>query len=189
MEAFLDNVVNAHSGKGSWLATWRLLVQDAWFQEQLDQSSRRVIRHQAAPLQMLEDVKQQAMLLLARDLHHAPDLHVDHQRVRKHFPGWLSTIIGRDCRQAIRFLRRLHFSEQSSIEFDKAHDSSSELDFRIDLNLAVDRLEEPERTIVQLHLKNMPIKEIAEMLALSYWKAHRALRSGLAVVQSRLSAP
>lgn len=174
---FLDTL-DAPAGETPWLQCWRLLIEHPWYQVQLDICAKRALRVRAQS-DLLDDVKQDAMLLMARNLQRASDLRVDRSRVNEHFPGWMATIILHDCRQAVRALRRHQRPSVQLHDYDVAIEPSWTMDALIDLSLGTFQLNDRQRTVVELQLKGKPIREIAADLGLSYWQVYRAAQEGM----------
>jgi len=186
-----DKFLGALEGKpveGSWLDVWRLFLEHPWYQEQLDLCAQRVLRRAGCSRQLLGDVKQDAMLLLARKLRKTPDLHIDHQRAEEHFPGWMETIITRDCLEALRRIRRRQPLSSEAVSDDQFAGEDADIDSQIDFSLLLDQFPDPERTIVTLYAKGWNVTQIAAELGLDYGKARRLLRRGLALVAEKIGA-
>ncbi len=119
------------------------------------------------------------MLLLARSLQAAPDLHLDLSRAENHFAGWMATIVMRHCQEAARKLRNHQRKVESLGDGVIASQRPSDLDACIDLNMAVEQLSDPLRAVLALHAKGWSIHESAARLGMSYWKTRRLLLEGL----------
>lgn len=164
---------------GSWIAIWRLFVGHPWYASELRRLARQALRDRSAPPEWLGDVEHDAMLLLARSLRHARDLHMDRAKAEDHFPGWIATIIRRDCLQAVRRLRALYGRTVPLQDHDMSLDRQKIIEVQIDVSLAIEKLDEPERTVLLLHRKGMTTREIAGRLGLDDGKAYRILRRGM----------
>ena len=167
---------------GLWLDVWRVFVGHPRYRAVVEAAARRLLARRHAPPEWREDVEHDAMLLLARTLRRAPDLHVDQARVEERFPGWVGTIVARDCLQALRRLRTLSGRTSPLGRRDPADPRAARLDARrdarIDLSLALDRLPEPDRGVLTLYAKGHTVREAADALGLSYARAYGALRRG-----------
>jgi RNA polymerase sigma factor (sigma-70 family) len=115
-----------------------------------------------------------------------PDLCFDTERGAEHFGGWLATILSRNCRQALRRLRRSRLPAREITENDPAPERQDQLELRIDISEALDRLQEPQRSVVSLYGKGLAVTVIAQSLGLSIWTAHRILQRGLRQLQIAL---
>lgn len=179
-DAFLSKLSESQMHEpGLWIEIWRLVIVHPWYQGELSACAERVVRRSGMPDQWIDEIKHDAMLLLARTLRHAPDLHVDREQVDQKFPGWMGTIVLRDCREALRRMRRAHTRSIPIGDAEVAVDGRSDIELQIDLSMAVDRLEDPERTVVTLFSYDVPVTEIATELNLGYWKTYRILQRGL----------
>jgi RNA polymerase sigma factor (sigma-70 family) len=131
-------------------------------------------------LQWLDDITQQAMLLLARDLRHAADLHLDRAAAQDHFAGWLRKIIARHCQQAARSMRRAQ--RRAGLQQPAVLAASSRLfptDSILDITMAIGKLPNESRRVLLLRLRGCGIAEIARRLHRSQTEIHRALARGL----------
>jgi RNA polymerase sigma factor (sigma-70 family) len=155
---------------------WRLIVGHRWYQDQLDRCARRVLRRSGVPVQWLDDVKHEAVLLLAKALDRRRDLNLDRRRAGVHFPGWLATIITRQCQSALRPIRR---QRQRMIPMgDREIGREPRLDLSLDLRSAMKRLSPELRRIIASQAIGRSLEEIAAEQQLSYWKARRLLERG-----------
>ena len=180
---------SAAEGGPVWWRVWRLFVEHAWYQQLLDQCVSMVMTRRSAPPGWLDDVKQDAILLLARDLRRTTDLNVDHDRVEAHFEPWMRTITMRHCQQALRGMRRK--AEWTADEAaaglfggdDRRHQAA-----RIDVQAALDRLRQPDRTVLSLLAEGWSGKEIAAELGITYPKMNYSLRRGIRRLRILLAA-
>jgi RNA polymerase sigma factor (sigma-70 family) len=187
MRRFLEALAaDSPEERGRWLSIWHLFIEHPWYQATLRTCAARVLREQELPAAWSDDLEQEAMLLLAGHLRRNADLHVNRALVEEHFPGWMGTIITRDCRQALRKLRRLYCRTEPLEPEDHAVDPRWSIDARIDFSLAADKLDDPERTVLLLYAKGHSVQEIAEALGLSYWAASRTLKRGLKALKKAL---
>lgn len=169
-----------------WRLVWRLLVEHPWYQSQLDYCATWVLRSGKAPHQWLDDLRQDAILLLARTLRQRPDLGIDRCRANDKFAPWLRTIIVRDCREALRRMRRLHRRETALPQQPPTVDRRQQLDVQIDLSMAIDALANPDRTLVSMYLHGYSVKEIARRLQRNYGSTNYELRRVMAGFQERV---
>ncbi len=172
--------------EGEWLVLWRLFVEHPWYQEQLDLLAGCLVRRLGGVRPAIEDVKQDAILVLARKLRSTPDLHIDRDRAQHHFAGWMATIIRSDCLEALRRLRKPQPLSNDVVNEDRSPDRSVDLEARIDLSMLLDQLPDPQRTIVILHHKGWQISEIADELKFSYWKVRRLLQDAFRILAIRI---
>jgi hypothetical protein len=76
----------------NWGTVWRLIVEHPWYQQQLHACAERLLRRFACRSQSVDDVKHEAMLLLARDVERTTDLGLNASEAGAHFVGWMRTI-------------------------------------------------------------------------------------------------
>lgn len=171
---------------GTWLLAWQLLVTHPWYRAELKSCARRVLKRHRAPLAWQMDLEHDAMLLLARKLREAPDLGVDPAQAQRHFAGWMATIITHDCRQALRRLQGLYRPSRRFPEQHATADDRGNREAWVDLNLALERLDAPERKVITLRLKGFSIRQIAARLHLNYWRAYRLFRRALKTLRRML---
>ncbi len=137
--------------------------------------------------QWTEDVKQDVLVRLANKLRRIPDLRMDRTRAEVHFAGWLNTIILRDCRMAVRQLRRLHCRTFPLQEDRAGDDPSTALDARIDLNQALNELDDAESSVILLYAQGYTIREIALALDYSTSKTYRIVQRATVRIERRLA--
>lgn len=182
-----DQYLTALGSGSDWLDLWQLFVEHPWYQAELQAIAERLVRRQRGGQVFVDDVKQDVMMLLARKLRSYPDMHLDPQRIHLSFPGWLATIIRRDCQEALRHMRRPQPQSSDAVNDDVLPaGKAADLEARIDLSVCLDTLPEDLRTLVILHTKGFEIAEMAAELEFSYWKARRLLQEGLQLLAYRL---
>lgn len=171
---FLEATAQTHGHQ--WREVWELLVTHAWFQKRLAQCARTTVRSSQLPRQLADDVGQEVILQFAKKLQRIPDLRVDRECAKDHFAGWMYTILVRECRMAVRSLRRLHFRTLPLLT-DRADADHAELhDLRMDLHEALSQLDAEDARVLLLQLDGCEAKEIAEWLDVSLSTAYRFLR-------------
>lgn len=171
--------IGASTSEPLWSAAWHLIVTDPWYQDQLYYCARKVLRANGASLDWIDDIQHDAMLILARHLRRSADMRLDRQRAELHFPQWLRTIIVRDCREAWRRIHRLWTQQGTLYEGNDPIARNSCLDLRIDLQMSLDKIGEPDATVVTLFANRFTLEEIASKTGLRYWQAHYVLKRGL----------
>lgn len=175
-----------------WEQMWNLFLKHPWYQTILLAHARRILRQQQLPISWHEDVQQDAILLLARSLRRRADLGIDMQQVHQHFAGWMATIIARDCQEAIRQMRRHYVREQTLPDTDPLGLGQLPLDVKIDVSVAIQKLPDPERTVLTLWSEGLSVADIAQRLGLSYHRTHylwrRATRQLRAVLGTSYQA-
>ena len=168
-----------------WQEVWRLLVEHPWYQVELHQTAKRLVWRAQAPFDWAEDIEHEALLYLAKNLQHAPDLHVDRKLSEAHFSGWLATIIEHDCAQALR-VRLSHCDSMTQLSEHPDLKSVASIELLIDLKMAISNLPPRIRTVVELYGHGWSLREIAADLDISYWQAYRTLRTALRHLRSVL---
>jgi RNA polymerase sigma factor (sigma-70 family) len=169
-----------------WQEVWCLFLEHPWYQAELHQAARRVLRRQQAPARWAEDIAEDAPLIFAKDLQNAPDLRLDRTRPVERFCGLLATIITRDCQKALRSKRRNERRAGcSSLAVETAISPATPIDDMIDLRSAIEDLPPDCRAVVELHWHGWRIGQIAKELALSQTVVHRALQRGLSLLVGR----
>lgn len=155
-----------------WEKVWHLISEHGWFRAMLHTQAQKVLRQQRLPIAWQDDVQQDAVLLLARSLRRRADLGVDLNQVQGCFAGWMATIISRDCREAVRQMRRHYVREQASPDIDPLGIQQLPLDAKIDVSVAIQKLDDPERTILTLWAEGFSVADVAKRLGLSYQRTH-----------------
>ena len=171
----------------AWLEVWRLLINDDWYRAQLRRCAEQVVRSGGAPQAWVDDVEQDAVLLLARQLQRTVDLSYDLDRSPDQFGGWIRTIMFRQCREAMRGMRRRHGGHQT-LQDDQNGATELSMDAQIDLRLAIDGLQDQERAILHLDSSGLSIAQIASRLGLTYWQVQYGRRKGLEHLRTTLGS-
>jgi DNA-directed RNA polymerase specialized sigma24 family protein len=151
-----------------------------------------VLRAGGAPEEWLEDVRHEAMLILAAKLQKVPNLGLDSKGLAEKFPSSIGTIARNECRQALKRLRRIYRTgAELSAESDfRAAASFYLLQVRsLDLSAAIEELPEPLCSVLRLYQLGHDIRAIAPRLGLTYWEAYRAFRHGLKRLRTDLGLP
>jgi hypothetical protein len=84
-------------------AFWSRLVSTSWYQENLHKCARRALRRSNSPPQWLDDLKHDAMLLLARQLAHAHDGSTAASHTKSRACLFAATL--GHCREALKRMR------------------------------------------------------------------------------------
>jgi len=171
-ERLRDEFLTAQLREASVPEIWRLIVADPWYQGELRRLARRALRRRHAPSHWQEDVRHEAMLLLAEKLSRVPDLHINGELADRHFGGWLSRITLRDCCLAVsKLLRRPRHVPPVR--------SPISLDVVLDVRWALRRISDPLcRTVLALFASGMELNDIAARLDVSYARTRRSFRAG-----------
>lgn len=172
-----------------WLEIWQLVVSHPWYQQQLASAARSVLRGSGVSLQLQKDIEHDSMTLLARRLRKSAGLGIDPVRAERHFAGWMRTIISRDCRDAVRKLRRQSAASLQRPDHLPASEERVQRETRIDLAMALDRLGGQERAVLTLYSAGYTLLQIAEKLGLTFWETHGAFHRALKRVRRLLGLP
>jgi RNA polymerase sigma factor (sigma-70 family) len=157
----------------SWWGVWTLLVQHECYQALLDQYARWLIYQHNTPREWLDDVKQDAILILASKLRRTPNLHYNSDRPASSFTPWLRAVVRSHCQDAIRGLRS--YSARQLPLLSDPPEKLSAVDQRIDLHSAMLLASARERAALSLFAQGYTDSEIAQLLNLTIGQA-RALR-------------
>lgn len=131
------------------LAVWHLLLDDKWFRDELTHRAAITLRAMKLPVDWQEDVAQDALLILLREIGHTTNLHFDARRIDK-FDAWLGTILSHACHEAARTprQRRQRMAQLYPAQLaDKGAESNLQLD---ELRNAIADLQEPARSVLEL---------------------------------------
>jgi DNA-directed RNA polymerase specialized sigma24 family protein len=161
-------------------------VEDRWYQEQLTRFASRLVRRQHRQQDWREEIRQEAMGVLARQFEAAPDLHVDLRLAERRFAPWMRRIIWRSCQEALRRLRRLYTSAADLLGAEPPDFRARLPERRVELTLAIDRLAEPERSVVALAARGCNLREIAWRLRMDYAATCQAWHRGARRLRSWL---
>lgn len=141
-----------------WETIWQSMVLHPWVQQEVDRSARRLMRKNSLPRQLLDDVKQEALLALANSLKKRPSLGFDLRH--GHYESYLRIVLYRCCQRATKALR--HPGHQELVEHDHPQfDPWCEIVGSIDLKQAIDQLKEPYRSTIQQVFEGVPLQTIA----------------------------
>jgi RNA polymerase sigma factor (sigma-70 family) len=168
------------AGLPLWHEVWLLFVRYPWYEAELHEAIKRLVWRGKAPADKAGDIEHDALLYFLKDLQNAPDLHVDRTLAEEQFSGLLARIIAHDCAKALRALRRRNLAALPLPRGQEAVDRRADLDARLDLSAAIKRLPRPERRVLGMYRRGWTVRQIAARLGVTYWKARRTLRKGLA---------
>lgn len=164
--------------EGDWQEIWRRIAADPWFQAEVELCAAQAVRRGGAKREDAADVASGANLIIADELRVSPDLHVDVDRAEPNFTGWMGTIIRHACSKALARMRP--FAPASPLlGVETTGDESATRDLRIDVLAAIDKLGEPERSIMLLRLDGRSLIEAAFVLGIPYKRADYACQRGL----------
>lgn len=163
---------------------WRLVVAHPWYQLQLKSISRWVAHGQTGNFS-IEDLQQEAILLLARTFQRHPDLRFDSNQTPAHFARWMRKIIRRDCLQALRKLRRTS-RETGLNETCWMMETPFPPEWMVSLKEGLDLLPRQEQYVVQHFLLGHSLRETAEILGIGSTTAHRYFQSAISLLRQSL---
>jgi hypothetical protein len=165
---------------------WRTMIENAWFQRELDRAATAALFAVGAPLNWRDDVRDHALLLLRKELDDPSNLRFDRNRADTSFAGWLKSVLKHVCQRAVRYQLRqarphgdVSFSEPQQIA-----DSA----LLVDVALAIDALDEPCRSLMSLMMDGHSLVKAAERLGLSRKSARIAHQKALAHLRRILRA-
>ncbi|MEX0710901.1 MAG: sigma-70 family RNA polymerase sigma factor [Pirellulales bacterium] len=164
---------------------WLIFLADAWFRSQVARIAA-IVAPREWESHLVDDVAQEALLLLLRDLRRRFDLGVDRQQVEESFPAWIGSIIDKACREALRQIKRARPDQKPWPEQEPWVDQRRSMEECRRIRELVERLKHPARTIVQLAMSEHTTSEIAEMLNFSEAAVYRHLNRARRWLQNRL---
>ena len=162
--AILDAPEDARAPR--WHKVWSSFVSDPWFQAELEKLLGRVLYHRGAPAPWLDDLRQDAIMFFARDLRRRVDLGVNRARAAEHFPGWLATILWRICKQALRARCRAQHRNGANLGARREIVAPNSLR-AMEIDMAIEELPEPMRTILAMRRLGWRISEIGKKLKMT----------------------
>src|ERR1043166_6976415 len=80
-------------GPADWRTVWGLIVDDYWFQDQLAACAYKLAQRRSGHRESPDDVRQEAMTLLGRQLRKCSNLRIDQDRAALHFAQWMRGIV------------------------------------------------------------------------------------------------
>jgi RNA polymerase sigma factor (sigma-70 family) len=161
-----------------WFSIWRMIIGHAWFQKILRECAGYEIISSRLPPDLADDLAQEVVLLFAGKLARQPDLGMDTQLARQKFPAFLGTIVRNDCRHVARRLRRQFLRSPTCAWPQRFEDCAGAKISRVELSLEIEELQDPQRTILLLHVKGMTLREIAQEIPMNYSKVCREFHHG-----------
>jgi RNA polymerase sigma factor (sigma-70 family) len=171
-------------GPADWRAVWGLMVEDAWYQDQLAACAYKMSKRCIARGESADDLRQEAMTLLGRQLRRSPDLHADPRRIDVHFEPWVRSIIFRHCLEALRRLLRTRRQVMSLPEgIDLIDPRTLTRSEWADISLIVEDMPKPMRTVFQLWLGGLKCKEIAQQLGKEHSGICRECRAAIRILR------
>lgn len=162
-----------------WLEIWNTLAEDEWLRKELRQQALAALRRFELPRDLRGDVEHDALLVLARRLRRSPDLRADRTRIEEGFGAWMGTILRHACRKVARLEARRQRQQSELRLYTLLADPHDVLESRMDLSVAMRRIDEPTRSVLSFYQQQYSLREIAESLSMPYARVQRELRKGL----------
>ena len=155
----------------------QLLLGSPLFVAFVRRHARGALARASAADELLDDVQQEALADLAEQLDRQPDLHVDPSMAEHTFYSWIETIVHRRCGVIVaRFVKLAALNSQ--LFGDVAEHPRRRTDLRIDVSQAIEKLDEPERSVLLLFHGGHSVRDIAQRLHMPYDRAYAAKRRG-----------
>ena len=143
-----------------WTDVWRLFVTHRCYLDELDKRARWVLFATKSRFEWLDDVKQDAVLILASKLKRRIDLNVNTALAERCFVAWLRCLVTHHCSDALRELRRQNAHQRPLPAAMPACFVWQAIDERLDFEIAAKELLEPDRTILVLSARGYAIDHI-----------------------------
>ena len=158
---------------------WRLIVADSWYRQELRRAVAWLVRQRRLPPDKADDLEHDAMLVLRRRLERRPDLGLDRARAATYFGAWLRRVIRRHCLDALRS-GRARFRPHEPLPPEYLLRGRGPGRWQTELREAIDSLPERQRAVLNAYCATGGLAAAAASLGLSYQRARRAFRAGLA---------
>ena len=151
----------------------------------LETCARCTLRKAHHPQEWLGDLTNEAMLLLARQLSHLPD--GSNAVVERPSRGWLLVATRGHCREALQ--RMIAAERRCRPLFDQEDFAApdNEPESLVDLHVAIESLDEPQRSILSRRAKGQSLQEIAHDQGLSYSQTWRLARRAIEQLRAKLA--
>lgn len=150
-----------------WREAWHVLATHPCYRSELAAIARRIVIQSRAPLDLADDVAHEALVLMARDLQRE-SLGGKRAGDVEGFRRWMDKVIALNCREALRTLRRIRGRESEIGQNGIVVELIPQLDLRLDLYGAVQKLKPVERTVVELHSIGFNLRQIAEQMGVPH---------------------
>lgn len=155
--------------------TWRLCADNPRYREELWRAAARLLRERRLPPAGVDDVAQEALLILARRLQTRPTLGFDASRGPECLLPWLRAVVRSHCQQALRGQPRRRARELN----EKWAMPAPPDPWRAELAEAIQSLDESSRNLVEAYRNFGAIEAVARQLGLSVSTARRRLQKAL----------
>lgn len=169
----------------TWRDVWHFLSEHDFYKRQLRSCVRRTMRETGVPMDWLDDIEQEAISLLSRQLQSRRDLHYQPTRPPAEFSRWMRTILFNQSREAIRKIRR-KLGRELPLDVDALDGRVEQIAEEIDVRNAYDQLDEETRAIMTLHYSGFTLREIANQSGVSYDRVLDVHRKGREKMMYRL---
>jgi RNA polymerase sigma factor (sigma-70 family) len=180
---FLDAVRNPNRSRD----VWQIFANSEFYREQLSTCAKISLMETGAPKSWADDIVQEAMVLLARQLRKRSDLGYQLDRPTKQFASWIRTILFRQCHEAIRSYRRKH-GRDLPLNLASVSQPPEVIEQKLDLRAALNSLDELPRTVMFMSYNDLSLREIADCLQITYDKVRNARKQGRATLRLRLQS-
>lgn len=180
---FVDAVRNPDGSRD----VWQIFANSEFYREQLSACAKISLMETGAPKSWADDIVQEAMILLARQLRRRSDLGYQLGRPPEQFASWFRTILFRQCHETIRSYRRKH-GRDLPLELASVSLPPEVIEQKLDVRAAIKSLDEPHRTIMFMSYNDLSLREIADCLQITYDKVRNARKQGRAILRLRLQA-
>ena len=186
---FFERVESA-SADDSELAydVWLLLIADSWYQQQLDHCARSVARKAGGKSQDVDDLKQQAILVLHQKLQRNPTLNFDTHRARESLDAWMRKIIYNTCCDAgLSVFDYTKLIDEQESEQTRRPAPISDTHTSINIERALSQLPKRQRTAIMLRRDGKSILEVAQRLHLTIDQVRYALKQAQRTLHRTIS--
>lgn len=144
-------------------AVWSKLLQDAWFQQALESSARRVTAIYRLDASCADDVFDEVVLRLHAALETDVTLAYDADEDPTAFESWLRKFLWHRALTVARSIASRRKATQAVMESDRVFDGARTMSQAIDLNYALRRLPNELRAVAYGLAKECSLAEISRM--------------------------
>lgn len=164
-------------GTQGWNSAWRFLVAHRCYQRELDRRARRVLRATRCGSDWLDDVKQEAVLALSRDIRRETERGTPLDESR--FVGWLCCVTSRNCQKAVWNIQRNRAASLVERDVEDHSGRWPAIEGRLDVAILVHELSEIERSAISLWLEGQTPTDMAFLFGKSPQTVRRVLRTAV----------
>jgi DNA-directed RNA polymerase specialized sigma24 family protein len=155
-----ESVIDAH-------AVLELVCCDPWASRRFRRVADRTLEEFHAPLDWLDDVAQEMVVLLARDLDAAPALHFDVGRPSERFAGWFYGVMHLLALQALRKLSAQAHPHLELHDDDCGNDPTAAHDLSVDLAAFIEGQPKERRALLEYLLQGFSRAEAGSLVGIS----------------------